>query len=106
MESDPPKVLISYSHDTPEHGQHVLELAERLHVEAPAVLISLCVAGTCDLRMQRGCMDGGVIPVSVAAESGSGSSDGSSQFTTTKLLSFGTMDGLSPKFTNHIAVEC
>jgi len=62
MESDPPKVLISYSHDTPEHGQHVLELAERLHVEAPAVLISLCVAGTCDLRMQRGCMDGGVIP--------------------------------------------
>ena len=26
MTSDPPKVLISYSHDSPEHAQHVLEL--------------------------------------------------------------------------------
>src|SRR5260221_636825 len=30
MASDPPKVFISYSHDSPEHAQHVLELAERL----------------------------------------------------------------------------
>ena len=30
MASDPPKVLISYSHDSPEHAQHVLELANRL----------------------------------------------------------------------------
>ena len=86
--------------------KHALELAERLRVEAPAVFISLCVAGTCDLRMQRGVWMAESFPVSVAAESGSGSSDGSSRFTTTKLLSFGTMDGLSPKFTNHIAVEC
>ena len=25
MASDPPKVFISYSHDSPEHAQHVLE---------------------------------------------------------------------------------
>src|ERR1700738_1232168 len=30
MASDPPKVLISYSHDSPEHEQLVLELANRL----------------------------------------------------------------------------
>jgi SEFIR domain-containing protein len=30
MASDPPKVLISYSHDSPEHEQRVLELADRL----------------------------------------------------------------------------
>jgi NB-ARC domain/TIR domain len=30
MASDPPKVLISYSHDSPEHEQRVLKLANRL----------------------------------------------------------------------------
>src|SRR5271165_6531873 len=30
MASAPPKVLISYSHDSPEHEQHVLELANHL----------------------------------------------------------------------------
>jgi hypothetical protein len=30
MASDPTKVFISYSHDSPEHAQHVLELANRL----------------------------------------------------------------------------
>jgi SEFIR domain len=30
MKSDPPKVLISYSHDSTEHSELVLELANRL----------------------------------------------------------------------------
>lgn len=29
----PPKVLISYSHDSPKHAQHVLELANRLRAD-------------------------------------------------------------------------
>jgi hypothetical protein len=33
MVSDPPKVLISYSHDSPEHAQRVLELANRLRAD-------------------------------------------------------------------------
>jgi WD40 repeat protein len=33
MASEPPKVLISYSHDSPEHEQRVLELANRLRVD-------------------------------------------------------------------------
>jgi hypothetical protein len=33
MASDPPKVLISYSHDSPEHAQRVLELANRLRAD-------------------------------------------------------------------------
>jgi SEFIR domain len=33
MASEPPKVLISYSHDSPEHAQHVLELANRLRAD-------------------------------------------------------------------------
>jgi hypothetical protein len=33
MASDPPKVLISYSHDSPEHRQRVLGLAERLRTD-------------------------------------------------------------------------
>ena len=45
-------------------------------------------------------------PISVAAEFGRGSSDGSSRFTATQLLCFGPMDGLSPKFANHIPVDC
>ena len=33
MASAPPKVLISYSHDSPEHEQRVLELANRLRAD-------------------------------------------------------------------------
>jgi hypothetical protein len=33
MASEPPKVLISYSHDSPEHAQQVLELANRLRAD-------------------------------------------------------------------------
>jgi WD40 repeat protein len=33
MASDPPKVLISYSHDSPEHEQRVLTLANRLRTD-------------------------------------------------------------------------
>jgi hypothetical protein len=33
MESDPPKVLLSYSHDSPEHQKRVLTLANRLRAD-------------------------------------------------------------------------
>jgi hypothetical protein len=33
MASDPPKVLISYSHESPEHAQHDLKLANRLRAD-------------------------------------------------------------------------
>jgi TIR domain len=33
MAPEPPKVLISYSHDSPEHAQRVLELANRLRAD-------------------------------------------------------------------------
>jgi hypothetical protein len=33
MAADPPKVLISYSQDSPEHKQRVLELADRLRAD-------------------------------------------------------------------------
>src|ERR1700719_541928 len=33
MAAAPPKVLISYSHDSPEHAQRVLELANRFRAE-------------------------------------------------------------------------
>jgi tetratricopeptide (TPR) repeat protein len=33
MASDPPKVLISYSHDSPEHAQRVLEFANHLRAD-------------------------------------------------------------------------
>jgi SEFIR domain len=33
MASDPPKVLISYSHDSPEHKDRVLVLSNRLRGE-------------------------------------------------------------------------
>jgi SEFIR domain len=33
MASESPKVFISYSHDSPEHEQRVLELAERLRAD-------------------------------------------------------------------------
>jgi hypothetical protein len=46
MASDPPKVFISYSHDSPEHAQHVLELAERLRKDGVDARIDQYVAGT------------------------------------------------------------
>jgi TIR domain len=33
MPSEPPKVLISYSHDSPEHERRVLELTDRLRAD-------------------------------------------------------------------------
>jgi hypothetical protein len=33
MASEPPKVLLSYSHDSPEHAQRVLELANHLRAD-------------------------------------------------------------------------
>jgi SEFIR domain/KAP family P-loop domain len=39
MASDPPKVLISYSHDSPEHAQHVLALANRLREDGVDCII-------------------------------------------------------------------
>jgi hypothetical protein len=46
MASDPPKIFISYSHDSPEHAQHVLELAERLRKDGFDAQIDQYVAGT------------------------------------------------------------
>jgi SEFIR domain len=46
MVSEPPKVFISYSHDSPEHAQHVLELAERLRKDGVDALLDQYVAGT------------------------------------------------------------
>ena len=46
MASDPPKVFISYSHDSPEHAQHVLELAERLRKDGVDAQIDQYIAGT------------------------------------------------------------
>jgi tetratricopeptide (TPR) repeat protein len=46
MASAPPKVLISYSHDSPEHAQHVLELAERLRKDGVDAQLDQYVAGT------------------------------------------------------------
>jgi tetratricopeptide (TPR) repeat protein len=46
MAADPPKVLISYSHDSPEHAQHVLELAERLRKDGVDAQLDQYVAGT------------------------------------------------------------
>jgi SEFIR domain-containing protein len=39
MASDPPEVLISYSHDSPEHKDRVLQLAERLRGDGVEVQI-------------------------------------------------------------------
>ena len=33
MESHPPKVLISYSHDSPQHTERLLKLANRLRAD-------------------------------------------------------------------------
>ena len=46
MASDPPKVFISYSHDSPEQAQHVLELAERLRKDGIDAQLDQYVAGT------------------------------------------------------------
>jgi hypothetical protein len=46
MASDPPKVFISYSHDSPEHAHHVLELAERLRSDGVDARIDQYVVGT------------------------------------------------------------
>jgi hypothetical protein len=46
MASDPPRVFISYSHDSPEHAQHVLELAERLRKDGVNARLDQYVAGT------------------------------------------------------------
>jgi hypothetical protein len=39
MASDPPKVLISYSHDSTEHAQRVLALADQLRADGIEVCI-------------------------------------------------------------------
>ena len=46
MASDIPKVLISYSHDSPEHARRVLELAERLRLDGIDAQLDQYVAGT------------------------------------------------------------
>jgi hypothetical protein len=46
MASSASKVFISYSHDSPEHAQHVLELAERLRKDGADAQIDQYVAGT------------------------------------------------------------
>jgi hypothetical protein len=46
MPSQPPRVFISYSHDSPEHAQHVLELAERLRKDGVDAQLDQYVAGT------------------------------------------------------------
>jgi hypothetical protein len=46
MASNVPKILISYSHDSPEHARRVLELAERLRVDGIDAQLDQYVAGT------------------------------------------------------------
>jgi tetratricopeptide (TPR) repeat protein len=46
MASDPPKVFISYSHDSPEHEERVLALAERLRKDGVDAQLDQYVAGT------------------------------------------------------------
>ena len=46
MTSEPRKVFISYSHDSPEHARRVLKLAERLRVDGINAQIDQYVAGT------------------------------------------------------------
>jgi SEFIR domain len=45
MASEPPKVFISYSHDSPEHEKRVLELAERLRADGVDAQLDQYVAG-------------------------------------------------------------
>jgi SEFIR domain len=44
--SDVPKVLISYSHDSPEHARRVVELAERLRIDGIDAQLDQYVTGT------------------------------------------------------------
>jgi tetratricopeptide (TPR) repeat protein len=46
MASEPPKVFISYSHDSSEHARRVLGLAERLRKDGVDVQLDQYVAGT------------------------------------------------------------
>jgi tetratricopeptide (TPR) repeat protein len=46
MPYQPPRVFISYSHDSPKHAQHVLELAERLRKDGIDAQLDQYVAGT------------------------------------------------------------
>jgi hypothetical protein len=46
MPSEPPKVFISYSHDSPAHEQRVLALAERLRQDGIEAHIDRYVNGT------------------------------------------------------------
>jgi hypothetical protein len=46
MPSQPPRVFISYSHDSPEHARRVLGLAERLRKDGVDTQLDQCVAGT------------------------------------------------------------
>ena len=45
MVSDPPKVFISYSHDSPEYEQRILQLAERLRSDGVDAQIDQYVSG-------------------------------------------------------------
>jgi hypothetical protein len=46
MGSEPPKVFISYSHDSPEHRWRVLALSERLREDGADAQLDQYVAGT------------------------------------------------------------
>ena len=52
MASDPPKILLSYSHDSPEHQKRVLTLANRLRADGvdcvidQYVVVPAAVGGT------------------------------------------------------------
>jgi hypothetical protein len=46
MASEPPKALISYSHDSPQHARRVLALAERLRKDGVDAQLDQYVAGT------------------------------------------------------------
>src|SRR5690242_14408022 len=46
MASKHPKVLFSYSHDSPEHKKRVLALAERLRTDGVEAQLDQYVAGT------------------------------------------------------------
>jgi WD40 repeat protein len=48
MVSGPPKVLISYSHDSPKHEQHVLELANRLRADGIDCIIDQYIVATAE----------------------------------------------------------
>ena len=57
MASDPPKVLISYSHDSVDHQERVLALAERLRKEGVDAQIDQYVPGTPEEAWPRWMLD-------------------------------------------------